>query len=188
MKRVNVLIGRDSVDYFFLADMLRQRKLDEYSVHCGAAVQRVDKLKQHIFRGLLRQLIFLARYAALLAVLFLVSDINLGRGVLSDKYHRESGTARKFFYLGSKALFHFRGKRLAVHYYRHRFSSSLFNPVDVKLRRIVLFDFEIVDKQHDRRNDKYRRQELRHAYRVSEQLESEKIQTVRAKSLYPQPS
>ena len=59
VERVNVLEGGNALDYFFFIYLLRQRKLNKYTVNVFVIVERVDKLEKLFFGSLLGECVFI---------------------------------------------------------------------------------------------------------------------------------
>lgn len=97
VKSVNVLFRRNCVYNRFFVNMLRQRKLNQYSVDFAVAVKTLNQRFKLLFGGVFRKCVFFGMNPDVLASLFLVVDVNSACRVVADNYYCKSYAFTFFF-------------------------------------------------------------------------------------------
>lgn len=108
MKAVHVLLRPDRGDDRIRIDLRRKRQLHENAVDCGIPVQIADEFQKFLLRGGRGEFVQEGSEARGQAGLFLLSDVDLRRRVLSDENDCKPRNDSAGF-----QLFHFRPDPLA---------------------------------------------------------------------------
>ena len=114
MEAVHILGRVNGPENGPLVDMAGQRQLHQNAVHGGVGVQPLDAGQQLLLGGFGGQAASQVQDAALVTVLFLAPDIDLGGGVFPHQEHRQAGAAGQGGGLCRHLALDLLGKRLAV--------------------------------------------------------------------------
>ena len=106
--------------------MLRQRKLNQYSVYLAVGVERVDELHELLLGGLRRKCVLVALYAADLARFLLVVYIHAACRVVAYDNYCKSNIETLAFYLLAYLFLYLCGYCLSVNYLCCHFTAPRF--------------------------------------------------------------
>ena len=90
MQSVDILVRIDGADHVGFRDVIRQRELNQDSVHGRIRVERRNEVDQGALVGVFRQAVLEGIHACLGRLPGFVSDIDLACRVLADQHHGET--------------------------------------------------------------------------------------------------
>src|SRR5207249_7283800 len=84
MQSVNILVGDDSLDYFFLVEAWGQWQLDEYSVDLRVSVELAEQCFQFVLGSISGKVVALGPYSNLVSRFVLGFEIGSAGRVITD--------------------------------------------------------------------------------------------------------